>query len=118
MMPTNLENIVFVGLNRRVAALDMNTGEILWDWKAPKPGSGYVSLLLPNETHLIVSVMGYTYCLNPLTGEQLWYNELDGFGVGVTSIVALNQYNPQDVLQAVAAAAEAEATAAGSSAAI
>lgn len=117
-MSITLENMVFVGLNRRVAALDMDTGELLWDWTAPKPWSGYVSLLLPNETHLIVSVNGYTYCLNPLTGEQIWYNELEGFGSGVTSIAALNQYNPHDVLLAVAAAAEAESAASSSAATV
>jgi outer membrane protein assembly factor BamB len=109
-MATDLKDRVFIGLNRRVAALDGNTGELIWDWTAPKPWTGgYVSLLLPNETHLIVSVNGYTYCLNPLTGEQIWFNELDGFGSGVTSIAALNQYNPHDVLLAVAAAADAAA---------
>ena len=113
-MTTTLKDLVFAGLNSRVAALDSNTGDIIWDWTAPKPWKrGYVSLLLPNETHLFVSVNGYTYCLDPLNGKQLWFNELKGFGEGVTSLAALNQYNPQDVLLAVAAAAEAEAASGG-----
>ncbi len=110
-MTTKLEDMVFVGLNSRVAALESTTGELIWEWTAPKPWTGgYVSLLLPNETRLIVSVNGYTYCLNPLTGGQYWFNELKGFGEGVTSLAALNQYNPQDVLLAVAAAAASEAS--------
>jgi outer membrane protein assembly factor BamB len=112
-MAASLENLIFVGLNRRVAALDNSTGEIVWEWTAPKPKmQGYVSLLLPDESRLIVSVNGYTYCLNPLTGEQYWFNELKGFGSGVTSIVALNNFNPHDILLAAAAQA-AQAAAAG-----
>jgi hypothetical protein len=44
--------------------------------------------LLDGE-QLVVSVHGYTYCLNPLTGEELWFNPLSGFGVGIPSIVSI-----------------------------
>ena len=110
-MRTDLESLVFVGFNSRVAALDRNTGEIVWDWRAPT-GRGYVSLLLLDERQLIASVSGYTYCLDPLTGEQHWFNELKGFGSGVTSIVALDKHNPHDPLVAAAAADAAAAAAA------
>ncbi|MHC4401354.1 MAG: hypothetical protein ACYTG0_16905 [Planctomycetota bacterium] len=110
-MATDLNNIVFMGFNRHVVALESNTGEIVWDWKAPK-GSGYVSLLLLDGRRLIASVNGYTYCLDPLTGEQHWFNALKGFGTGVTSIVALDKHNPHDPLVAAAAADAAAAAAA------
>jgi outer membrane protein assembly factor BamB len=105
-MATDINNMVFLGLNSRVAALDRNTGETVWTWKAPRPfGSrGYVSLLLLNEHQLIASVNGYTYCLDPLTGAHLWFNELTGFGSGVTSIVTLGKHNQYDPLLAAAAA--------------
>jgi outer membrane protein assembly factor BamB len=102
-MEMGLNNVVFVGFNSRVAALDRKTGEILWNWKSPK-GSGYVSLLLLDGQQLIASVCGYTYCLDPSTGEQHWFNELKGFGVGVASIVALDKNNPHDQLLAAATA--------------
>jgi outer membrane protein assembly factor BamB len=118
-MATDVENLVFVGFNRRIAALNRNTGEIVWDWKAPKPmlGGGYVSLLLVDDRQLVVSVSGYTYSLDPATGMQHWFNELEGFGSGVASVVALNQRNPHDVLLAAAAAdaAAGAAAAAGGS---
>ena len=86
-MATDVNNLVFVGLNSRVAALNQDTGTLVWQWRATTPRSGgYVSLLLLDDTRLIVSVNGYTYCLDPRTGEQRWYNELKGFGSGVTSI--------------------------------
>lgn len=111
-MVKDLNNIVFVGLNGRVAALDRNTGRIVWKWRAPKPKRGYVSLLLLDEHQLIASVNGYTYCLDPRSGQQLWFNELTGFGWGVTSIVALDKHNPHDPLVAAAAADAAAAAAA------
>jgi outer membrane protein assembly factor BamB len=108
-MVTDLDRVVFVGLNARVAALDRRTGEIVWQWKSPKPRSGYVSLLLLDDRQLIASVEGYTYCLDPRTGEQRWVNDLPGFGTGVTSIVALGRHNPHDVLVAAASAAATSA---------
>ncbi|MCH8965729.1 MAG: PQQ-binding-like beta-propeller repeat protein, partial [Planctomycetes bacterium] len=74
---TNAE-MVFVGFNGKAAALDRQTGEILWQWTAPK-GAGYVSLLLDGDS-LLAAVNGYTYCLDPRTGQQLWFNPMKGFG--------------------------------------
>jgi outer membrane protein assembly factor BamB len=117
-MKTDVNNLVFVGLNSRIAALDLDTGQLVWPWRATTPRSGgYVSLLLLDATRLIVSVNGYTYCLDPRTGEQHWYNELSGFGTGVTSIATLGKNNLRDLLLAAAAAdaAAAAASAADSS---
>lgn len=83
-----LSDLVFTGFNRRVAALHRLTGQIIWQWKAPK-GSCYVSLLLEKDI-LIVSVDGYMYGLDPLTGGQLWDNPMTGYGTGVTSLVSAN----------------------------
>jgi outer membrane protein assembly factor BamB len=113
-MATDVNNLIFVGLNSRVAALNQDTGTLVWQWRATTPRTGgYVSLLLLDDTRLIVSVNGYTYCLDPQTGEQRWYNELKGFGSGVTSIATLGKDNLRDLLLA-AAAADAAAAAASS----
>jgi outer membrane protein assembly factor BamB len=103
VMAVALGELVFLGFNKRVAALDRRTGDLVWEWKAKK-GWQYVSLLLVDDEQLIVSACGYTYSLNPLTGEQQWFNGLSGFGTGVTSIVAANcpaSHHPQ-----IAAASE------------
>ena len=77
---------------------------------------GYVTLLVLDENRLIASVSGYTYCLDPVTGEQLWYNELVGFGTGAASIAAFGrQSTPEVVYAASDAAVAATASAAGSS---
>jgi len=84
--------MVFVGFNGSVAALDRRNGDILWRWSAPK-GSGYVSLLLDGDS-LLAAVNGYTYCLDPRTGQQLWFNPMKGFGYGVTSIATAAGHTP------------------------
>jgi len=82
--------LLFVGFNSRVAALESDTGEIVWDWQAPRPANGgYVTLMLLDPERLIVAVNGYIHCLNPLDGRPLWYNATSGFGTGVTSLAAL-----------------------------
>jgi hypothetical protein len=69
-----VDKLIFVGFNSRVVALHRDSGELVWQWKSPK-GSGYVTLLLDGD-RLIVSVIGYTYCLDPANGNQIWFNEL------------------------------------------
>lgn len=82
-----LGRLVFLGFNSYVTALDRDTGEIVWKWVSPEGSSDYVSLLLDGD-RLIVSVEGYTYCLNPLSGEQVWANALKGFGTGIPTLVS------------------------------
>ena len=97
---STLDQLVFVGFNSRVVALDRDSGEELWKWKSPK-GSGYVTLLLDGD-RLIVSVDGYTYCLDPSTGEQMWFNGLEGMGTGVTSLASVRGSSPGPSGQAAA----------------
>ena len=81
-----VKDLVFVGFNSRIAALRRDTGKLEWQWLAPT-GKGYVALLLDGEW-LIASVDGYTYGLDALSGETLWFNELKGFGTGVPCLVS------------------------------
>jgi outer membrane protein assembly factor BamB len=83
-----LTDLVFVGLNRRVIALDRYTGEIAWEWKAPK-GAGFVSVLLDGD-RLVVGISGYVWCLDPVYGQVVWENLLKGKGSGVTSLASVN----------------------------
>jgi outer membrane protein assembly factor BamB len=93
----SFNDLVFVGFNKQVAALDRNTGDIVWEWRAPKPwGTGYVTMLLDGD-RLVVSVNGYIYCLDPATGEQIWNNEMAGFGTGVTSLVSVRGQTPSEI---------------------
>lgn len=113
-MPHSVDKLVFIGFNSRVAALESETGTIVWDWRCPRPASGgYVTLLLLGSQRLVAAVNGYIYCLDPANGELLWSNDTPGFGTGVTSIVSLDLRNPNDPVVAAAqraAAARASAT--------
>jgi len=82
-----IADLVFVGFNKRVAALDRYTGEKIWEWKS-KQGGGFVAILIDGD-RLIVSTQGYTYCLDPLFGQEVWANPLEGMGVGVPCLASI-----------------------------
>ena len=87
-MPTSkLEDLIFIGFNKQVIALDRYTGEKIWEWKSPN-GTGYPAILIDGD-RLIVSVDGYTYCLEPTTGSLVWENELKGHGTGIPSLASV-----------------------------
>jgi len=70
----DISDLVFTAFNKRVAALDRDTGEIVWQWKAPS-GETYASLLLDGD-RLIVCIHGYMYALNAANGRLLWANDM------------------------------------------
>ena len=82
-----INDLVFTGFNKQVIALDRYTGKKVWEWKSPK-GSGYPAILLDGD-RLVVSVQGYMYCLDPLSGKHVWENELKGHGTGIPSVVSV-----------------------------
>lgn len=77
-----LQDLLFVGFNGRVVALEQRSGELVWEWKCPKPSGQMMALLVQGE-RIYASSAGYTYCLDALNGEQLWFNPLKGMGTGV-----------------------------------
>jgi outer membrane protein assembly factor BamB len=104
------KEMVFVGLNGQVVALDRDSGRVRWKWQSPK-GGGYMTLL-PDRDRLVVSAGGYIYCLDPATGKQIWNNPLTGFGCGVASLTTLHKRTPDSDIGAAAQAAEAQQAAA------
>jgi len=109
-----IDDLLFVGFNRRVIALGKRTGETIWKWKAPT-GTGFVTLLVEDDT-LFVSVQGYNYALDPATGRQIWHNPLKGTGTGAASL-ATTRSSSLHALLGAASAAQEQAAAAGSAAA-
>lgn len=81
-------DLVFLGFNSRVIALHRETGQVIWMWKSPKGRSSHVAVLLDGDI-IVASVHGYTYGLDPISGRQLWMNELKGTGFGIPSVVSL-----------------------------
>lgn len=111
-----LENIVYVGLNGKVAALEKSTGDLVWEWNCPKPRRGTVMLMAEKDC-IVAAVSGYIYGLDPLSGDQLWHNPLKGWGTGITTLTSINQGANNAMMMAVAqaqaAAEQAAAAAAG-----
>jgi len=99
----SIADFIFVGFNSRVVAIDRYTGEKVWEWKSPE-GSGFVSLMIDVD-RLIVSVMGYMYCLDPLFGQEVWRNPLKGMGTGVACLASINgtQLNADAIVAQAAA---------------
>ncbi|HVJ68349.1 MAG TPA: PQQ-binding-like beta-propeller repeat protein [Caulifigura sp.] len=109
----NPADLIFVGFNRQVCALHRDTGDLVWTWKAAE-GSGFVVLLYDTD-RLIASVQGYTYCLDPATGSQMWANPLKGFGLGVPCLASISGVSSLGV-QGMAEAEAAQQSAAHSGA--
>ena len=115
-MTTNqsMADLVYVGFNKQVIALDRYSGKKVWEWRSPE-GSGFPAILVDGD-RLIVSVQGYTYCLEPTTGSLVWENELKGHGTGIPSLVsARGSSSGQSAAAKVHANQQAAATAATSS---
>jgi outer membrane protein assembly factor BamB len=103
------EHLVFVAFNSRISAVDRDSGNIVWDWKSPK-GKGFVSLMLDGD-RLIASIQGYTYCLDPHSGGQIWNQEFKGFGYGHTSLVSTRSLSDRGPAVATTVAEQAAAAA-------
>ena len=101
----NTADLVYVGFLNRVAALERQTGRIVWEWEATK-GRSYLTLLLDRGV-LVVSVDGYMYGLEASTGREMWFNPMKGFGTGVASLASTNGTAQNVAASAAASAAQA-----------
>jgi outer membrane protein assembly factor BamB len=81
MIATDINQLLYVGFASKVTALSRSTGQIVWTW-ACEHSDGDVAILIQDTQRMYVSADGYTYCLNPMTGEQIWCNEMEDMGCG------------------------------------
>ena len=103
-------DFIFVGFISRIAAMYPYTVDIVWEWNSPN-GCGFVSLLLDGD-RLVASVNGYMYCLDPVFGQQVWSNNMKGFGTGTTCLVSANGSSGSSAAAATIAQQQAAAAAA------
>jgi outer membrane protein assembly factor BamB len=80
-MPTD---ILFIGCNGHVAAIDIATGSEIWRTKLK---TGVVSATsyedvctLEHEGRVYAGCNGHLFCLDGATGTILWHNGLEGMG--------------------------------------
>jgi len=83
-----IDELIFVGLNGTVLAMDRQNGRAIWEWQSPKPSRGFVSLMLDGD-RIMAGLGGYLYCLDAATGKLLWQNPLTGYGLGICSFVSV-----------------------------
>lgn len=108
-----IDDLLFLSFKQQVFALDRYSGEITWEWKC-KHG-GYPALLVDGD-RLMVSINGYTFCLDPLTGDEVWGNELSGKGTGVPVLASLRGGSTSAAVSAKSTADQAAAASASSGA--
>jgi outer membrane protein assembly factor BamB len=82
----NANDLVFIGLKAKVAALSKKDGSIVWE-AALKTGLGgdFVTLHVDGP-HVFAYTYGHVACLETLTGRRLWENGLPGYGYGYASL--------------------------------
>ncbi len=108
----SLQDLLFVGFNGRVVALQQRNGLLVWEWMCPKPSSQMVALLVQGD-RIYASSAGYTYCLDALNGMQLWENPLKGLGTGVPCLATAESGSSGSFLLHAQTFADQQAAAAG-----
>ncbi len=82
----NPNDVIFMGLNSRVIALNRSSGQTLWDCKLGGVlGDGFISLTSDGQ-RVFAFCKGQIYCLDASSGNIVWTNELKGFGYGIASV--------------------------------
>lgn len=81
--PTFYDNkVIFANDRHEVFCHEIETGEILWHWQGrfPRQEKGIASqLVVDNDKLYFSSYDGFSYCLDILTGLEVWSNRLDYF---------------------------------------
>jgi outer membrane protein assembly factor BamB len=112
-----VNDLVFVGLNGRVIALQRDTGDLVWKWSPTTTAAGFVAFAVDGD-RLFVSDNGYIYCLDAVTGEEQWHNPLTGFGTGIAVVATATAGGGQPAASAAAMAAQQAAQSAAAAAII
>ena len=76
-------DLIFIGIRGSVIALNHNNGERVWATRLK--GISFVNVMLEAEK-VLASCYGEIFCLDALTGKQLWHNPLKGYGLGLATM--------------------------------
>jgi outer membrane protein assembly factor BamB len=105
-IPYERMNLLFVGINGNVLAIDHASGEEVWRVKLK---GDFVNLSFEGDS-LFAAAQGELYCLDPSTGHIRWNNPLKGLGWGIVTFgtadnnqAATHHKHDQDAAAATAA---------------
>ena len=74
------DDVLFVGANRRVRAIEQKSGRVIWEVKFGGIfGDQFVHVFLDRE-NLFACNKGTLYCLDPSDGKIRWENSLYDWG--------------------------------------
>jgi outer membrane protein assembly factor BamB len=76
------QELMFVGIKGCVVALRRDSGEQAW---VAKVAGGFVNVTVESGK-VFAAAQGEIFCLDPLTGRQLWHNPLKGYGTGLATM--------------------------------
>ncbi len=77
-----IHDLMFVGIKGSVLALYRSSGQIVW---SAKVGTDFVNVVVEGEM-VYASSQGEVVCLDPFNGQELWRNQLKGYGLGLATI--------------------------------
>ena len=91
----SIENLLFIAGKGTVVAMDRYDGRVIWRWKE-KAGSGFWGSLVTvaftsiavDGDRLLVATPKCIWCLDPMTGAEVWKNEIKDFAGGYPIIAA------------------------------
>jgi len=82
----NANDFVFLGVKKRVTALDKSDGRIVWTTELPGGMlTGFVTLTC-DDRRIFACTMGQIHCLDLYSGQLLWSNPLKGHGYEIASL--------------------------------
>jgi outer membrane protein assembly factor BamB len=80
------QDILLIGLARRVAAISRTDGQELWSTDlGGNIGVNFVTVV-SDEKRVFAHAGGHLHCLDLLSGALLWTNKLAGYGYGLASL--------------------------------
>lgn len=123
MSDIRVDDLVFVGGRGTVVAYDRFDGGEVWSWEIPT-GSGifaklgipaYLSVVLDGDRLIVANAKG-VWCLDPLTGAEVWTVETAVFRGGYPVIAGAGVRRDGGATAAATAAGIAQAASASSGA--
>jgi outer membrane protein assembly factor BamB len=85
-----IEEMLFVGIKRRVLAVDRNTGKMVWETKLPvgSIADSFVNLFF-DRGNVFAHTGGKLFCLETANGRIRWENPLKGCGYGIVTMASV-----------------------------
>ena len=81
-------NTAFIGVRGHVLAIKKESGEVLWQTHLNGGfGDSFVSLATDGAL-VFAHTRGSLFCMDAVSGQLLWTNDLPGLGYGLASICA------------------------------